>query len=116
MESTHAAKVYGAILATPGISARQINKQLGITGKACSATCAAIRSFVKRGAVIALEGEGDRNTKYYKGRAPVSLRQPKGQTQNAIEREFDAVAMRNELVKSKALLESMIKQLDKVIV
>jgi hypothetical protein len=110
MQSTQAAKIYGIILSKPGITAREINKELGT-----AAIGGTLNSFVKRGAIIGVPGEKERSTKYYKGRAPIALRQPKGQTQAAIEREFDAVAMRNELVKSKALLESMIKQLDRAI-
>lgn len=83
MQTTKAAKVYGAILSNPGITAREINKLVGTKD---IGSC--LNSFAKRGAIIAMPGATERSTKYYKGRAPVTLRQAAGESQSRLEKQI----------------------------
>ena len=112
MQSTKSAKVYGAILSNPGITAREINRMLGFSGSDCRATTAALQNFAKRGAVVAVPGSTERNTKYYKGRSPVVLRQAAGVSQRNI--DSMAAQAQREVEKSIALLEGVLAKLKSV--
>lgn len=107
MQTTKAAKVYGAILANPGITAREINKMLGT---ADIGSC--LNSFVKRGAVLAMPGMSERSTKYFKGRAPVILRQAAGESQSRLEQEI--AELENSVNDALILLEQTSKQLKRL--
>lgn len=87
MKSTVAAKVYGLILTHPGITSREINRMLWREGieHTTHAVQSALHSFRRRGAIIATEGDTNRNMRYYKGSAPVALKQPVGGNQQEIE-------------------------------
>lgn len=108
MTATTYSRVYGAILANQGITAREINKMLGT-----KQIGSAINSLVKRGAVIAMPGATERSTKYYKGRAAVAFKQPKGTTQKHIEKQFDVATAKQEVAQGIAMLQNILKTLEK---
>lgn len=107
MQATTSSKVYGAILANQGITAREINKQLGT-----SKIGGTLNSLIKRGAIIAMPGATERSTKYYKGRAAVAFKQPAGVTQKQIEANVIEAAKR-EVANSITMLKGVMKQLEK---
>lgn len=107
MQATKSSKVYGAILANQGLTAREINKQLGTSNIGGT-----LDSLIKRGAVIAMQGETERSTKYFKGRAAVAFKQPTGFSQKQIEANAIAAAKR-EVAHSIVMLKGVMKQLEK---
>lgn len=107
MQATKSSKVYGAILANQGITAREINKQLGT-----AQIGGTLDSLIKRGAIIGMPGATERNTKYFKGRAAVAFKQPKGTTQKQIEANAIAAA-KQEVANSITMLQNVMKKLEK---
>ena len=108
MQATTSSRVYGAILANQGITAREINKMLGT-----AQIGGTLNSLIKRGAIIAMPGSTERNTKYFKGRAAVAFKQPAGGlTQKQIEANAIAAAKR-EVANSITMLQGVMKQLEK---
>jgi len=76
MQATKTAQIYAMIIANPGITAREISRELG--SKSVSRM---IYELQRRGAICGLEGAGPRSTRYYKGAAPVILRAAAGYRQ-----------------------------------
>lgn len=92
MQATVVSRVYGLIIAYPGITAREINTTFAEGDDPVPTTRAvnaAITSLRRRNAVVALPGDSPRKTRYYKGNAPVHLNQPAGTRQAAITKEAD---------------------------
>lgn len=79
MQATKTAQIYGMIISNPGITCREISKKLGSKN-----TARMVYALVQRGAIKAVEGEGSRSTRYFKGAAPVILRQAAGIRQKDI--------------------------------
>ena len=79
MQATKTAQVYAMIIANPGITAREISRELG-----SKSTGIIIHNLQQRGAIKAIEGVSQRSTQYYKGPAPVILRQAAGYRQTDI--------------------------------
>jgi predicted transcriptional regulator len=73
MQATKTAQIYGMIISNPGITSREISKKLGT-----KSTARTVYALVQRGAIKAVEGTGSRSTRYFKGSAPVILRQAAG--------------------------------------
>jgi predicted transcriptional regulator len=73
MQATKTAQIYAMIISTPGITCREISRTLGSKN-----TSRLICHLVQRNAIKAVEGEGSRSTRYFKGSAPVILRQAAG--------------------------------------
>jgi predicted transcriptional regulator len=73
MQATKTAQIYAMIISTPGITCREISKALGSKN-----TARMVYALVQRGAIKGVEGEGSRSTRYFKGGAPVILRQAAG--------------------------------------
>lgn len=108
IQASKVATVYGAIISNPGITSREINKQYGT-----SEIGSTLKALEKRGAIIAAPGASERNTKFYKGRAPVKLNQPRGTTQKKLEESFDVAAVRLEVTNGIKMLENILKTLEK---
>ena len=77
MQATKTAQIYATILANPGITAREITTLLD----GASNVSRILFQLKARGAVIMLPGAGPRSSGYYKGNAPVVLRQAAGTRQ-----------------------------------
>lgn len=86
METTITSRVYGYVLAYPGITSREINAQLfnDASIRNTRAVAAALKQLRKSGAIVMVPGETERSGQYFKGRAPAVLRQPAGQLQENI--------------------------------
>lgn len=91
MQATKTAQIYATVIANPGITSREITKKLnGATNVA-----RILVQLKSRGAIIALPGKGPRSAGYYKGTAPVVLRQAAGTRQrdlNAASAEAKKIA------------------------
>lgn len=113
MQTTTSAKVYGLIITTPGLTVRQIRASLpNESGAAVNSACF---NLTKRGAVLAVSEEGKRSTKFYKGAAPVTLRQASGVLQKDVGKTDLMVAeLRQEVKAGIAVLQGLLKKMETV--
>ena len=108
--ATAASKVYGYVLAHPGCTAREIRVALGL-GDKYAAVNSNLFNMVKRNALIAVNADGGRNTRYYKGAAPVVLRQAHGLTNKSIQTEASLIKAKAELVRDIRLLMAQLESM-----
>lgn len=107
MQTTLTAKVYTAVILNQGVTSREVNKLIG-KDKSIAKT---LSILAQRGALLAVPDAGGRNTRYYKGRAPVKLNQPVGTTQRSLEARAAVTAANSELEAEIAFAESYLRQL-----
>ena len=109
MKATVSSKVYGLILANPGITQRELNRSLGTSGSETHAVSSAVYNLIKRGAVKGKKN-GARNTQYYKGAAPAVLRQSPGKTQKALDKEIEVANIIAAIESGVAVMLKQIKR------
>jgi hypothetical protein len=102
LAATTVSKVYAHIIANPGATSREIRKGMNIPGDISLGS--SLAQLKQRGAVVSMPGESPRNTKYYKGAAPVKLNQARGITQKKIHKEVAVIKTQRELVRDMQLL------------
>ena len=109
LTATTVSKVYAHIIANPGATSREIRKAMNIPGHIN--VTSRVYQLIARGAVVAMPGDSPRNTKYFKGSAPVKLNQPRGSVQN--KKQLSAVVkQKQQLVRDIQLLLAQIEALD----
>ena len=110
MESTITSRVYGYVLAYPGITSRELNAQLfnDTSIRNNSAVASALKQLRRTGAIVMVAGESERAGQYYKGRAPAVLRQPAGQLQETI---MTLAEQRRLMAEYEVMLQRMQSQL-----
>lgn len=108
--ATVASKVYGYILAHPGSTTREIRVGLGFN-KMNPAVNSAITAMVKRNALVAVNADGGRNTRYYKGAAPVVLHQAHGFTNDTLNTEVKVLKAKQELIRDIRLLMQQLENM-----
>lgn len=111
LTATTASKVYAYIIANPGATSRDIRKGMNIPGNVNFGK--QLESLIGRGAVMSVQGESPRKTKYYKGAAPVKLNQPRGTTQKKMHIEYDIIKKKQELVRDIQLLLAQVEAIGK---
>jgi hypothetical protein len=108
--ATIASKVYGYILAHPGSTTREIRVGLGYD-RMNPAVNSAITAMMRRNALIGINADGGRNTRYYKGTAPVVLHQAHGFTNDNLNSEIKLVKAKQELVRDIRLLMAQLESM-----
>lgn len=108
--ATVASKVYGFVLAHPGSTTREIRLGLGFE-RTTPAVNSAINAMVKRNALVAVNADGGRNTRYYKGAAPVVLHQAHGFTNGNLNSELKIINAKKELVRDIRLLMAQLESM-----
>ena len=96
IETTVTTRVYGLVLAYPGITAREINSTLRETCEIdnTSAVNAAIQHLKKKGAIVSVAGISARSTMYYQGEVPAMFRSPAGQHRKNVNKAVSLVNQR----------------------
>jgi hypothetical protein len=111
LTATITSKVYAYIIANPGATSREIRKGMNIPGHVDFGS--RLAQLIGRGAVMSVPGESPRNTRYYKGAAPVKLNQPRGISQKSIRSELDILKKKQELVRDIQLLLAQVEAMGK---
>lgn len=121
IQATLSSKVYAAIIANPGITSREIRRVIGLERGTGISIARQIGSLVQRHAVIAVPGETERSTKYYKGSAPVVLRQKAGHRQTDIlnmkasMEDIELLLANDEVEKAIKILRNAKKQITRLV-
>jgi hypothetical protein len=108
--ATVASKVYGYILAHPGSTTREIRVGLGYD-RMNPAVNSAITAMVRRNALIGVNADGGRNTRYYKGAAPVVLHQAHGFTNDSLHSELKIINAKKDLIRDIRLLMAQLESM-----
>ena len=111
LETTITSRVYGYVLAYPGITSRELNTQLfnDTSIRNPWAVASALKQLKKSGAIVMVTGETARSGQYFKGRAPAVLRQPAGQRQDTI---MTMAEQRRLMAEYEVMLRRMQSQLE----
>lgn len=113
VKSTLTSRVYGYILANQGCTSREIRRGLNLSSED-GVIGPAINSLIKRSAIEGVANtEKERSTRYFKGAAPVVLKQPaNGTTQKKISKMAQLVQMQQQLQQSLAEMLAVMQNVD----
>jgi hypothetical protein len=118
--TTTASQVYATVITNPGITMRELRKELP---EANTRTIhVTVFNMTKRGALIGINEDGGRSTRYYKGPAPANLRLPNGLQQRTLGRtpaeapaqDSSVAGLRQEVKQMIAGLNDILVRLEKI--